>query len=175
MFTSNAKPEKGRSPWLFTRPLLLPQCIDKLTNKDDQTTMATNSHSSPRYHLTGQPDGIIITDTHQSTWQPMRCERSTTDDEVYTRLLNGEEVVDWIHDSDDRYTIVAPLYHFLTTLTAEDTVIVDHQIDALLYHDNEYTPPENPVYTVQEMFELLEEMCFDFWNEYGRREAEAAR
>ena len=105
----------------------------------------------------------------------MRCERSTTDDEVYTRLLNGEEVVDWIHDSDDRYTIVAPLYHFLTTLTAEDTVIVDHQIDALLYHDNEYTPPENPVYTVQEMFELLEEMCFDFWNEYGRREAEAAR
>lgn len=137
--------------------------------------MTDDTRAAPRYHLTGQPDGIIIADTYRGTWQLMRSERSTTDDEVYTRLLSGEEVVDWIHDPDDRYTIVAPLYHFLATLPAEDTVIVDHQIDALLYHDNEYTPPENPVYTVQEMFELLEEMCFDFWNEYGRREAEAAR
>lgn len=52
--------------------------------------------------------------------------------------------------------------------------MIDTQIDALLYHNNEYIPPKNPVYTVEEVFDLLEDMCFDFWNEYANRAAEIA-
>lgn len=104
----------------------------------------------------------------------MKGERSTVDYEVYTRLPNGDEVVDWIHDPDDQYTIVAPLYHFLKTLTPDEPVVIDAQIDALLYHDNEYIPPKNPVYIVQEVFDSLEDMCLDFWNEYANRAAEIA-
>lgn len=146
--------------------------IDKLTNEGNNIIMTTNT--SPRYHLIGQPDGIIIIDTHHDTCVTMKGERSTVDHEVYTRLPNGDEVVDWIHDPDDRYTTVAPLYHFLKTIPTDETVAVDHRIDALLYHDNEYIPPKNPVYTVGEVFDLLEDMCFDFWNEYMNRAVEIA-
>ena len=122
----------------------------------------------------GQTNGIIIIDTYHDTCDTMKGERSTVDYEVYTRLPNGDEVVDWIHDPDDQYTIVAPLYHFLKTLTPDEPVVIDAQIDALLYHDNEYIPPKNPVYIVQEVFESLEDMCLDFWNEYANRAAEIA-